>query len=227
MKKAIIFETDFSDNFQPTWWERIIQQLEVNRKQVIINLCPNKINRVLDLACGNGELLKMLAKRSKKIIGFDISKKRLSNAKVSLKKHLKKLTLKQIDIDEKLPLTAKSVELVICEASLQYFARPQSVLFEISRILKPKGELILQVPNVSWGLNRIRVLFGKLPKTSSFPGIWDGGALHYFTHAKLKKALETAGFTIEVTSCSGILPQLRLFYPELLAADIIIKAKKK
>jgi hypothetical protein len=96
--------------------------------------------------------------------------------------------------------------------------------------MRPGGVLIAEVPNVAYIKQRIRLLLGEIPVTSSpydWDKIgWDGGHLHYFTQKTFCGLIEYAGFSIvKVTGC-GFLGALRNFYPALLTGDICVKAVK-
>lgn len=227
MKKDI-WEKKFSDNFKPDLWVRILCRLEVYRQDVIVSLLPKKADTLVDLACGNGELLFKAAERFEKLIGFDIAQNRITKAQKLIPKTVsKKFVFQKTDLDKGIPLESNTVDAVTCEASLSYFYDVEFILSEIKRILKPGGAFIVQVPNYAFLPRRIALLLGRLPRTSSFPGFGDGGGRHYFTYEILKDLLEKEGFAITAQTNSGVFPAIRRVWPQLLSGDIIYKAEKK
>ncbi len=223
MKKDI-WEKKFSDNYKATFLTSLIKRFESYRQDVMISLLPEKGNVLLDLACGDGDLLFKVKDRFAKLVGFDIARNRIANAQ----KKLKGLNciLKVTDLDNGIPLEKESIDVVVCEASLQYFYDVEFILKEIHRSLKKGGIFIVQVPNLAYLPRRLSLLLGSLPKTSSFSGFGDGGALHYFTYSELELLLNSIGFRIDEKTNSGVLANLRKIYQKLLAGDIILRVTK-
>jgi len=99
---------------------------------------------VVDLGCGEGTRLNLLAKGKniRKAIGIDISKTAISRAKKKYKE------LKFINADlEKLPLKDGSADLVYSAFVLEHTDNTEKVLREAKRILKRGGNLVLIAPN--------------------------------------------------------------------------------
>lgn len=91
--------------------------------------------RVLDLACGSGATLKLLKKHGFEALGLDASPT------------LTALAREQgpaIEADfHHLPLTDQSLDGIFCECALSLADRPEEVLAECARTLKPGGLLVL------------------------------------------------------------------------------------
>lgn len=225
--KTQIYSAKFAGNFSPNRWEKLIQAWETSRTEVIIDLLPTRIGKLADIACGSGKLLTKVSSRCEFIYGFDISPLRLRQAKKELKKVGHKIKLQAVDLDKKIPLTNKKLDVIVCEASLNCFFRPDFVLAECYRTLKPHGLLVIQVPNYAFLPRRLSLLLGKMPKVSSFTGFGDGGMWHNFTYSSLKALLQQTGFIIKKTSNSGVWAGLRKIRPSLLAGDIIYLAQKE
>ena len=227
-KKSTIWEKNFSNNFKPSFWIKILKRFEKYREDVIISLLPKKGNSIVDLACGDGELLFKIADRFNNLIGLDIARNRITNAgKKAVRIKNVKFIFRVADLDEGIPLNSGSADIVICQSAISYFYDTEYFISEVVRVLKRGGIFILETPNYAFLTRRISLLFGNLPKTSSFLGYGDGGALHYFAYATLRDVLNKNGFKVIRETNSGILPSLRRIWPELLAGDIIMKAIKK
>ena len=226
VKKNKIFEEKYSDNFKPNFIEKLVIKYELPRAVAIAKLIKNKNGTLVDLACGDGDFLDKYGKSFDKLIGIDIAKNRINNAKNKFL-HVKKAEFKCYDLENGIPLEDNSVDSVICEASLAYFRDSISFLKEVNRILKPKGEFIVQIGNYAALTRRISLLFGNLPKVSSFKGHDDGGMIRYFTFKTLKQLLLESNFNIENVSNSGLFSNFRKIYLPLLSSDIIYRAVKK
>ncbi|MEI6514735.1 MAG: homoserine O-acetyltransferase [bacterium] len=123
-------------------------------------------SRVLDLGCGNGDLLSLLAtNRNTTGMGVDID---LHNLIAALDK---KLDIFQDDIDEDLSMIPdQSYDYVILSQTLQVVRRPREVLHEMLRIAR---EGIVSFPNFANWHNRIKLgVTGRMPKTEALPFEW-------------------------------------------------------
>ncbi|MCX7698283.1 MAG: methionine biosynthesis protein MetW [Candidatus Goldbacteria bacterium] len=136
-----------------------------NVYEQIINIIEEN-SRVLDLGCGDGELLHLLWERKKVYgLGIDISTEEV------LKCIKKGVSVIQEDIDEGLEkIKDDSYDYVILSETLQAVKRPDYVLKQIVRIGK---KAIVTFPNfASWNL-RFKFFFtGKMPKSPSLPFEW-------------------------------------------------------
>ncbi len=225
--KKSLFESSFSDNFKPSLLEKLVIKFEKNRSDVISELIGEASGTLLDLACGDGNLLFKNSYKFKNLIGIDISEKRIRNAKSKLRDIKRNTKLFSHDLDTSIPLESSSVDVAVCEASIGCLVRPESFLKEVHRILKKDGIFIVQIGNYAFISRRIALLFGTLPKISSFKGFGDGGMLHYFTFNSLKELLIDNHFKILKMSNSGILSRIRMLLPSILSSDIIYKVARK
>jgi len=122
--------------------------------------------RVLDLGCGDGELLNLLFERKKTYgLGIDISTEEI------LKCIKKGVSVIQEDIEEGLvKYKDDSYDYVILSETLQTVKRPDFILDQMVRVGK-KG--IISFPNFAHIKNRIAfALKGIMPKTEVLPFEW-------------------------------------------------------
>lgn len=98
--------------------------------------------RVLDLACGTGELEWRLLDRwpSLRIVGADLSRGMLAEA--SPKPSGTAVGWVQASAD-RLPMADASFDLVVCSSSFHYFPRPRAALREVFRVVRPGGRFVL------------------------------------------------------------------------------------
>lgn len=224
--REAVFNQKFTKYKDFTVLEKFVRKFEVHRSDVIKKLMPHRGRVLLDLACGNGDFLFSQKARFKKLIGLDISSHRITETKKLFKANKNQLQTVIRDLDRGIPLGNSTVDVVVCEASLAYFMNPEFVIQEVHRVLKTNGIFIIQIGNYAFILRRLALLFGNLPKISSFKGFGDGGMIHYFTYQSLKDLLAENGFSVTHSECSGVLTQVRKILPSLLASDIIYKAVK-
>jgi len=93
-----------------------------------------------DIGCGpHAQLLLDLSGRIKKGIGIDKKVKEMEIGNISIKNLL---------LNDRLPIEDKSVDVVTLLAVLEHLERPVDILREVRRILSTEGSLILTVPTI-------------------------------------------------------------------------------
>lgn len=146
--------------FYPTqyWWSSstpgLLKRLErVYRKFVLrdhisfITTAARSQNglKLLDVGCGGGSLIGLLKDRGFRVKGVDFS---ADAAKVANLENGVEVIVGSLE-DARFP--AGSFDIVTLFHVMEHVTRPREVLEEVSRILRPKGTVILQVPNAdSW-----------------------------------------------------------------------------
>ncbi|HEX2967173.1 MAG TPA: methionine biosynthesis protein MetW [Syntrophorhabdaceae bacterium] len=121
---------------------------------------------VLDLGCGNGNLLSFLIqRRNVKAQGIEIDDKSI------LECVAKGLNVFHDDIDTGLPeYEDKSFDFVILNQSIQQVRQPETVLQEALRVGK---KIIVGLPNFAYINARMQIFFrGRVPVTPSLPYEW-------------------------------------------------------
>ena len=99
-------------------------------------------NSILDMGCGEGTRLNLLAKKGQKAVGIDISGKAIELAK----KKYPKLDFKQGNL-EKLPFRNECFDLVYSAFVFEHLDNPEKVLKEGLRILRKGGRFLVVAPN--------------------------------------------------------------------------------
>ena len=178
--------------------------------KVIVDLVePN--SKVLDLGCGDGDLLALLIKhRSVRGTGIEIDEK-------AIYKCLEKgLTVSHADIDSGLKdYSSKRFDYVILNESLQQVLSPQQVILAALRVGK---KVIVGIPNFCHFEARIQIFFqGRVPITKELPYQWyDTPNLRFLSLRDFRKFCLTQGITIEQEK--GITPTREItFLKNLLA----------
>lgn len=101
--------------------------------------------RVLDLGCGCGGYALQLARAGAKVTGLDLSREMLSIASAAASDEALDLDLREFDIRSPLPFEDASFDLVLSTTALHYVENLTPVFSEMSRVLKPHGNLLLSV----------------------------------------------------------------------------------
>ena len=125
-----------------------------------------KNSRVLDVGCGDGELISFILNEiSKDIRGIEISK---TNVQKCISKGL---TVIEGDAEKDLfQFPNSSFDFVILSQTLQAFLNPEKVLDELLRVGK---KAIVTIPNFGHWRVRLNLLFkGTMPITETLPHKW-------------------------------------------------------
>ncbi|MBL8797489.1 MAG: class I SAM-dependent methyltransferase [Planctomycetia bacterium] len=98
--------------------------------------------RVLDIACGTGELERRLLSHWPNLfmVGVDVSRKMLDRA--AAKNQSSRVAWVQAEV-ARLPFPDQSFDHAICANSFHYFPSPAQSLHEIRRIVRPAGQFVL------------------------------------------------------------------------------------
>ena len=132
----------------------------------IISSLIEKNSKILDVGCGNGELMKYILENiSKNIRGLEISKKNIQSC---IEKGLTVIEGNaEVDLGQ---FPDKSFNHVILSQTLQAFLNPEKVLNELLRVGR---KAIVTIPNFGHWKVRIDLLFkGTMPVTENLPNDW-------------------------------------------------------
>ncbi len=203
---------------------RKLRRFELDRYELAYQIAPGG-DSLLDIGCGDGDLLFRLKDKYREVWGVDIAEARVARIQ---KKFGDKSSIHASveDANRQLSFRDGSFDTITVIAVLEHIFDPFHLMKECHRLLRKGGALIVEVPNVAWLHNRIRLLMGKLLVTSDGVG-WDGGHLHYFTRASLKKLFLDEGFKVVKVTSGGIFARPRRIWGSLLGADILMVGIKE
>ena len=108
------------------------------RHRAMACIGPGPGERVLDLACGTGDLAALAAARGARVVGVDFTVAMLRRARA----RLPEAALVRADA-ARLPFTDGSVDAAVCGFALRNLVEREPVLRELRRVLRPGGRVAL------------------------------------------------------------------------------------
>jgi SAM-dependent methyltransferase len=191
------------------------------RPEVSVSLLQGG-QRLLDVGCWDGGFLERVRRAGlyTELCGVDVVGDGVESARD------KGFETQVVDLNrDPLPYPDEYFDGVALLAVLEHVFDPYSMIREVHRVLRPGGELVIDVPNASSLTNRIRILFERIPVTSDDPG-WDGGHLHYFTKHALDGFLRNEGFDVLARKTTGGRSRQREWWISLLGGELIYRCRR-
>ena len=162
----------------------------MNTIEVIKNWI-DKESDVLDLGCGDGEIMNILSKEwGSTVLGVEINQDDINKCIQS------GLNVIHQNIDEGLGnFSDNSFDIVIMSQTIQVLKEPKKALQEVTRI---GNESIVTIPNFGYWTTRINLLLsGKMPVTGTLPNTWhDTDNIHLCTIKDFENLCSECGINI-------------------------------
>ncbi|MDD5562028.1 MAG: methionine biosynthesis protein MetW [Candidatus Omnitrophica bacterium] len=188
--------------------------------QVILDLI-NPQSTVLDLGCGNGDLLYLLIKeKHARVQGIEIDEQAIYKCVA------KGLNVFHGDVDSGLAeFSDKSFDYVVLNQSLQQILHVDKVLSDALRVGR---KVIVGFPNFAHYKSRLQMLFlGRTPVTGALPYQWyETPNLHFLSISDFKNYCRLKAINIEQSVCIGQTRRTQ-FLPNLFAETGIFLISKK
>ncbi len=132
---------------------------------------------VLEVACGAGVGLGMIAKVARKVVGGDIDE---INCEIARETYKGRPEIEVMRFDaEHIPLPSRSFDLIVLFEALYYFNSAHAFFLEAKRLLRPGGMLLISTVNCKW--NR----FNRSPFST-----------RYYAASELAEAIALQGFSV-------------------------------
>ena len=166
------------------------QSVDAILKKISSEYKQNK--KFCDLGCGSGYRTMLFNEYNRDVTGIDIRDYRFPENK--------KFSFIHGDIF-KSNLPANTYDMVFSYDVIEHLEKPELLLKEIHRILKPEGICVLATPNRYRIVNAVLLLLGKRKYpycinekyVNEYPEYWH---ITEFSYAQLKKLLNDNGFAI-------------------------------
>ena len=213
-----------------------LEEIRLESDGTVINLAPeHKIivdlveegSRVMDLGCGEGDLLKALKViKHVRAEGIDLAEEAIQScvAKGLFNVHHGDLDAGLADYQD------KSVDYVVLTNTIQVLHRPLFLIKEMARVGK---KCIISFPNFGFWRIRLQLLVGgRMPKSPRLPYEWyDTPNIHLTTIADFRDLCRVADLRIlrEITLRTTLAGRCRIvpLFPNLMAdaAIFLVEAK--
>lgn len=209
--------------FENKRWKEGDQKLVFRHTQTVEMV--EKGQNVLDIACGDGLLLKNLSQKGATVSGVDLSEEGVKKCKE------KGLDVSVVDIaTENLPFEDEAFDIAIMLDVLEHLYAPEDLLREAVRV--SKKYVIISVPNFNSFPARLQVLFGKVPENNR-P---NKGHVYWFNYENLMNITTVAGLSVSELRVNtffenrlvlgGIMKFLARTFPSVFALSFVIKFQK-
>ena len=152
----------------------------IRRIDVIKKITPKK-GKILEIGSGHGFFLEMMKKEGFDMTGIDISKE-----KRRIAKKVTKVKVLDVNINEE-NLNLGPFDAIVLFHVLEHIADPVMFLKNIKKILKPKGVVVVEVPNC----NDFQLDLNK-PYRNFY---WQRAHIHYYTPNILKWIFKVSGLS--------------------------------
>lgn len=192
-------ESGVFDRLGGSWWDersllsqmRDFNPLRLAYIKEVLGSLQNK--KILDVGCGGGLLSEALAQEGATVIAIDSSAAAIEDAQ----RHAAGQNLAldyQIADATRLPLADASFDVVMASEVLEHLEDVQTVLAEVSRVLKKGGRFIFDTPNRTWISRFCLIVLGEWVLRKIPRGTHDGR--RFIRPTELKELLMVTGMRV-------------------------------
>lgn len=197
------FETNF-----------ISRYLFKKRFQIAVDLIGKKTQpEILDAGCGIGFFLPTLAKIGKHIWAVDNAPHSLSYARfMCQKRKIKNVSFKKINLELPFPFPQEKFDLIVCLSVLEHVKKLDKAIYNLKKVLKRKGILIVGYPNEN---NLIFRLLQSLEQRLLRPAVYEtfqGLKLVHVSKARQIERVVRKHFYIEKTRYLGLTKLVNFYH---------------
>jgi len=186
------YQKYYSDSYNSEETIKLNTKYALGIRAILKKIKFSSKKRVLDVACGIGTLGKTFTDNP---YGFDIN---LEAVKAAKKNGVRAI---HGDVERKWPYPEEFFDFVVASHIIEHVVNPDNFLFEVKRVLKKNGLLIIITPNLAAWFNRILLLFGIQP---------------FFTEVSTIDKTLGLKFTRKLTQNKNPVGHLRIFTPNSL-----------
>jgi 2-polyprenyl-3-methyl-5-hydroxy-6-metoxy-1,4-benzoquinol methylase len=176
-------------------WQNIYENILEIKKKITKN------TSILDVGCGWSQALLFFKKKGFKCFGFDPA---IEAVNYGIKKEI---NIKHAGLDGMDVFNGRKFDIISLFNVLEHLADPVKTLNQLKSILKPKGILILDVPNE---FNDFQMAGRDVHNLKNW-WVAPPNHLNYFNRDSLVKLLESLSFSVKICEASFPLEMFLLF----------------
>lgn len=153
------------------------------------------IKKVLDIGCAGGFMARALGNKwNGELIGIEKDSSWLNSDRLKKYKKIYWLDLEKESIDKTLRKQDRNFDAVVAADVLEHLENPTKSLKEICKVLKPKGLVMISLPNANYfPVFIIRLIF---PSLRMSKGPLDKTHKHFYSLRTAKKMVESNNFEV-------------------------------
>lgn len=153
--------------------------------------------RILDVGCGTGSLLTLLATSgARSLAGVDLAPNIVEVARKKLSAAGAEADLRTADAEEPLPWASESFDVTTMTGVLHHFYRPGDVLAGVRRVLRAGGRLLVVDACFFAPFRQLANLYLRVRPHD--------GDYHFYTGARAARLLEANGFSCSMPRRVGL-----------------------
>ena len=105
-------------------------------------------DKVIDIGCGSGLFLPIVARRCRKLVGVDISPEFIQDSRETIDRFELTNTHVCLAKSEELPFPDGEFDVILMVDAIHHIYHLAETISEMKRVLKPNGKLIIFEPNI-------------------------------------------------------------------------------
>ena len=191
---------------------------ERRTEQVFGHVMRLQPERLLDIGCGDGRLARLVKASCPRVMihGCDLSSVALGRAEGIDRRYT-------VNLDEdRIPEPDGSMDLIIASEVIEHLVNPRHVLAEVRRVLRPRGRVLVTVPNVAFWRFRLQALRGQVPSVTA-----DERHLHSYNARTLGELLTSEGLRpVMITGLRNRFERLGRLSYTLLCDTLLVEAER-
>jgi ubiquinone/menaquinone biosynthesis C-methylase UbiE len=163
-------------------------------------------SRVLDVGCGSGEISLELQKSGLRVTGVDFSATAVELArKQGVDAH-------EANLDEVIPFEDATFDAAWAGDVIEHVFDPKLALRELRRVLKPGGEMFVNIPHDLSLSNRVRTLMGQSYQEPQYRKFGQYKHHTFFSKRLATYLFEEAGFEIKGIAYKWKVPMTKRYF---------------
>lgn len=205
-----------------------------DRKQALLHLARPG-GRLLEIGCGQGDVLAALAPHYDELVGLELSSVRAARTKRALA-HLPNCRIMNESLEGLRETAVSPFDCIIWADVIEHVVDVIGAMRILAQLSRPGTQLVTVTPNVAFLPQRLNILRGRAPNTALpwLPNegfakdprktpLLDAGHVHYFSFRQVEILYEIAGFKPEQRLGVGHnFTWLRNWWPTLLSGLICV-----